>query len=347
MLAGLELRRFAGCQLLGRADALDVRDIQRAPRVIVDNGSRIPAHGDEAGETRFAWLEGNHGDGVLCAVADVERATGRIKHERVGRGTKQVGCVATGPDRFHDSVRAGVDDAERVARGIRDDEEASIRRQSHRRGMQADDQFFRRLFAGEIDDRHRTFVRDVAHRIDAHQRAAPGGTGDAVGRGTAATPVAHVSLCSLQHHVVRRHADIPGPKQLACVRIELAEAVREIERDVELAAIRREHEASGNLSFAIHRLHLGERDGEERRELVLIIDPEDLHAAVHIREINATTVRREDQSREAHLPVLVRLEDVRRDGVRSRRSIRLRRQPDALNDAAGARIDDDQLRRLA
>ncbi|MFN9956994.1 MAG: hypothetical protein ACK55I_28165, partial [bacterium] len=112
---------------------------------------------------------------------------------------------------------------------------ASVGRHRQRRGVQAgEDLLRRRVRRGlEVDDRHGALAGDVADRVHPHRGAAAGRTGQVIRTGPAPAPVAHIGRVAHEDHVIRGDADTELAQDLAGLRLELEQAVREVGAHVE------------------------------------------------------------------------------------------------------------------
>src|ERR1035441_2777349 len=128
---------FAGLQVFGGANALDVGDAERLASWIVSDAAGEPADGDQAAQAGLAGLEVKDGHRVLGAVANEESAAGLVKGERVGLRAKQVCRILPRTNSLDDFVCAGVKDTERVAAGVGRHDPATVGRGSQGASVQA------------------------------------------------------------------------------------------------------------------------------------------------------------------------------------------------------------------
>lgn len=73
--------------------------------------------------------------------------------------------------------------------------------------------------------------------IDAHARPGAHGPGEVVGAGPAAAPVAYVGGRAVEDDVVRGQAHVPLTQGRAGLEVQFHEAVGQVERHVETAAV--------------------------------------------------------------------------------------------------------------
>ena len=122
-------------------NVLEIGDADFFIARIKRDAARKPADGDQAEQFGCAGLELENGDGVLRAVADEKFFAGLVECQRIRLRAERIARILPRANRLDDRVRARVNDAQRIAAGIRHDEEFFVWRQCHGAGVQAGENF--------------------------------------------------------------------------------------------------------------------------------------------------------------------------------------------------------------
>ena len=324
-------------------DAFEVRDANLFPSGVKHNRAGKPAGGNQPQQLRFARLELKNRDGVLRAVADEQLFARLVERQRVRLRAERVARILPRANGLDDFVRARVNHAQRVAARIGGDEKFSVGRKRQRARVPASDDFSL-ICAIQINHRHRTFAGDGT-LVHAHPRAASRRAGQAVRVGPASAPVADINFVSAQHHVERRDADIPHPQNFSGRGVQFEQPVGKIPRDIKFFAVVGNCEAGGNFIRAARRVGRWQRDGIQRRNVVVAADGKDFHVAVDIGEIYPRAVRRKFQAGEAQLRLFVRAENHGCERLRFQHPAGWQR--DVLEDFPAGRIENDEFMRQA
>src|SRR5579859_8108312 len=113
--------------------------------------------------------------------------------------------------------------------------------------MEADGDFGGRMTGGEVDDGNGAFVGDEADGIDADFAVSSDRAGEARFIGPAAAPVADIQLVLGEHEIEGGVADVEGAEEIAGGGVEFADAIGDVQGDVESRAVGRRREAGGDL----------------------------------------------------------------------------------------------------
>ena len=195
----------------------------------------------------------------------------------------------------------------------------------------------------QVDDGNRAFTGDVPHRIHTNGGTAAGRPRQIVRTWATATPVADISRVTHEHHLVRSHTDSELAQDLAGVGVQFQEPVRQVGADIEAAAVGAHGQARRNFFLPARRSGGGQRQRVRGAEHAIGAHTEHLQTAIDVAQEDPLAIRRINQTRVAHLPFGIRLEDV---GGRHRGLgfiDLLRRQRHALEDFAGHRAEHQQL----
>ena len=117
--------------------AFEVGDVNLFAAGVKNDRAGKPADGNQAEQFGFARVELKNGNGVLRAIADKKFLAGFVKRQRVRLRAEQVARILPRANRFHDLVRARVNDAQRVAARVGHNQIISVGRQRQRAGVQA------------------------------------------------------------------------------------------------------------------------------------------------------------------------------------------------------------------
>ena len=120
-----------------RSQAFDVSHIKGVPPGIVNDGAGKPTDGNQAEQFGLSSVKIEDGDRVLRSVANEQPFSRPIESQRIGLRAEKIGRILAGAYRFDDFVVACIDDGERVAAGISDDEPTAVGRERHGGGVQA------------------------------------------------------------------------------------------------------------------------------------------------------------------------------------------------------------------
>ena len=145
----------------------------------------------------------------------------------------------------------------------------------------------------------------MANRIHADLGSAPGRPDHIARRGASPAPVADEQPLAHQNYIVGSHADLERTQDLAADYLNFMHAIGKIRTDVEALAVWRQGQSAGDLRLAPGGVGWRQRNSARRNDASVRRDVKDSNGTGDVAEENVLAVRREEQSREADLPVVV------------------------------------------